>query len=146
MGGLFISYSNLLLFHAGSTLMMAGVIWVIQLVHYPLFAFVGEAGYQEYQAQHMRRITWLVGPLMLTEAGATALLCAQASPSHAWLSVTGASLLVIIWLSTATLQVPAHTRLTMSWHEGAHRRLVWSNWLRTVGWSARGVVALSLMT
>ena len=36
-----ISPDVLLLVHAASTLFMAGVIWFVQVVHYPLMASVG---------------------------------------------------------------------------------------------------------
>jgi len=136
---------KLLLIHAGATLLMAGVIWVIQLVHYPLFALVGERGYERYQAEHMKRITWVVGPLMITEAlCAVALLVYGEAELRGWASA-GAGLLLMIWLSTALLQVPAHARLTRAWDQRAQQRLVLSNWLRTLGWSARGLIALKLL-
>ena len=140
-----LSYSSLLIIHAGSTLLMTGVIWVIQLVHYPLFAQVGASGYEGYQAEHMRRITWLVGPLMLTEAGATLWLFKVASSPHLQSAFIGLFLLGVIWLSTATLQVPAHSKLTSAWDPSAHQRLVWTNWIRTLAWSARSLIALSLL-
>ena len=31
--------------HAAATWFMVGLVWVIQTVHYPLFAFVGESGF-----------------------------------------------------------------------------------------------------
>ena len=34
----------LLLLHAAATLFMTGLIWFVQVVHYPLFARVGEDG------------------------------------------------------------------------------------------------------
>lgn len=145
MDALPISYHNLLLTHAGSTLLMTGVIWVIQLVHYPLFALVGDRGYTDYQAQHMKRITWLVGPLMTLELCSSLQLFQVAPARHVQLTFVGLILLGAIWLSTATLQVPAHTKLTVAWDEEAHKRLVWSNWLRTALWSARALIALSLL-
>ena len=145
MSSLPLSYTSLLIIHAGATLLMTGVIWVIQLVHYPLFAQVGASGYQAYQAQHMKRITWLVGPLMVTEAGATLLLFKFATSPHLQSALLGLVLLGVIWLSTATLQVPAHARLTLAWDESAHQRLVWTNWIRTLAWSARALIALSLL-
>lgn len=144
MNALPISYMNLLMIHAASTLLMVGVIWLIQLVHYPLFALVGEHGYQQYQAQHMKRITWLVGPLMVLEAGTALLLFHTACTRHVQPAFIGLILLGLIWCSTLALQVPAHSRLMERWDGEAHRRLVCSNWIRTFAWTARGGVALSL--
>jgi len=41
--------------------------------------------------------------------------------------------------------VPLHGRLARGFDAIAHRRLVSTNWVRTGGWSVRGVLAL-LMT
>lgn len=49
------------------TLVLAGLILTVQLVHYPLFAWVGASGFAAYEAEHSRRITWLVLPLMFSE-------------------------------------------------------------------------------
>lgn len=121
---------------------MTGLIWVIQVVHYPLFARVGAAGYREYQSAHQSLITLVVGPVMLLEAGATALLLIERR--SAW-TLGGAALLFIIWLSTALVQVPLHNDLSGGFDPAAHARLVQTNWVRTIAWTLRGVIALSLL-
>ncbi len=57
-----------LLVQIASTCLLTGLIWTIQVVHYPLFAHVGRETFIDYQAKHARRITFVVGPLMLIEA------------------------------------------------------------------------------
>lgn len=37
---------TLLYLHAGATLFMTGLIWFVQVVHYPLFLRVGEGNFQ----------------------------------------------------------------------------------------------------
>ena len=54
----------LLLIHAGATLYMTGLIWFVQVVHYPLMARVGEDGFAEYEKHHQRLTTWVVAPPM----------------------------------------------------------------------------------
>ena len=118
--------------HAFSTLAMTGLIWMVQLVHYPLFAKVGEEAFREYEAAHTRRITWLVGPLMLLEAAsASALMLEIESPIARILAGVGLVLLLATWLSTAFLQVPCHTRLSRGFNHAAVGRLVGTNWIRT---------------
>jgi len=122
---------------------LVGLIWTIQVVHYPLMAQVGEARYAEYQRDHMRRITWLVGPLMLSEVGlALGLWMRAATPAEERLGLLGALLLLIVWGATAVFSVPAHGRLESGFDPAAHRRLVGSNWIRTAAWTLRGVLAL----
>lgn len=132
----------LLLVHAGATVAMAGLVWFVQLVHYPLFAHVGRDGFARYEAEHTRRTTWLVAPLMLAEA-ATALVLLAVDPSV--LTAVGAVLLGVVWLSTALVQVPLHRRLERGFDADAHRRLVRSNAVRTAAWTGRAAIALALL-
>jgi hypothetical protein len=128
----------LLVAHAVATVTMFGVILIVQVVHYPLFALVGEATYADYQAAHMTRITWVVMPTMLLELGtAVALVWMQPAGPPAWMAWTGLALVGVIWASTGLLQVPAHADLTSGFDAAAHRRLVATNWIRTVAWALR---------
>lgn len=136
--------SILLWAQAFSTLSLVGLIWTIQVVHYPLFARVGTAEFVEYQHRHMRRITWVVAPLMFAELGAASLLFLM-MPSDP-LAVAGVSLVAVIWLSTALIQVPCHNRLVDGFDEQSHRKLVNSNWIRTVAWTIRGVLSLAMLS
>lgn len=42
--------------HAASTMAMVGLIWTVQVVHYPLFESVGAEAYPNYQSRHIDRI------------------------------------------------------------------------------------------
>ena len=137
---------SLLFLHAASTLFMTGLMWFVQVVHYPLFAAVGAEAAPSYAARHQQRTTRVVAPVMLTEA-ATALLLALRLPagdlgSLAWL---GLGLLLLIWLSTAFLQVPLHRRLLSVADAEVVRRLVRGNWIRTIAWTLRSLIALWLL-
>ena len=136
----------LLLLHVGATLLMVGVIWTIQIVHYPLFSAVGVDGFAAYQAAHTRRISYIVMPLMLIELATAALfVIAPPLPVAPWLLWGGLGLVVPIWLSTFALQVPQHHTLSGGFDVRAHRLLVGTNWLRTIAWSLRGLLALWLI-
>lgn len=129
---------TVLLLHAAVTLAMAGVILVGQLVHYPLFRHVGAATFATYQAEHLRRITWIVAPLMTTELGTAGLLVWSPPPGvPAWQGWAGFALVVFIWGTTALVQVPLHDRLAEGFDAAVHRRLVRTNWLRTGSWGLR---------
>jgi hypothetical protein len=137
---------TLLLSHAGATLAMVGLIWFVQVVHYPLFDHASERRFVGFAAAHQRRTSWVVVPLMLTEAGtALALLITPPPGVRRELLWLGVLLLAVIWLSTALLQVPLHRRLSGGRDASAIRRLVASNWLRTAAWTARGWLALALL-
>lgn len=133
----------ILLLNVAATLYMVGLIWCVQIVHYPLFAQVGKDGFAAYEAAHSSLITLVVGPPMLLEAATTGLLLFFRSPvirlSEA---IIGVVLLAVIWLSTMFLQVPQHSLLSAGFDMVAHQFLVSSNWLRTVAWSLRGALVL----
>ncbi len=127
-----------------ATLFMTGLIWLIQLVHYPLFDKVGAANFSAYAQAHQRLITPLVGIVMLLElVTALALLTEQPTYLSAWASWVGAALLGIVWLSTLLLQIPAHGQLSAGFTPEAHAALVMTNWVRTAAWSLRSYLLLT---
>lgn len=130
--------------HLVSTLLMAGVILYVQVVHYPLMAGVGREGFVAYEAAHGRRTGAVVIPLMTAELASAVWLLVGAGPATRELAGAGLLLLAVIWLSTALLSVPCHRKLSVGFDESVHRRLVRTNWIRTVCWLARVPVALAL--
>lgn len=137
---------TLLLIHAAVTLTMFGVILVVQWVHYPLSRHVGAADYSTYQAEHMRRITAIVGPLMGVEL-VTAGLLVWTPPAGVFAGQAWAGLLLVglIWGTTGLVQVPLHAALTDGFDRATHRRLVRTNWVRTVAWGLRAGLVLWML-
>ena len=132
--------------HAAATLFMVGVIWFVQVVHYPLMARVSASEFAAYEREHQNRTTFVVAPTMLIEAVSAALLLVVVPPGLGCiLPAVGIALLALIWLSTFLVQVPLHTRLAGGFDAGLHRRLVVSNWLRTVPWTGRGILVLVML-
>jgi hypothetical protein len=136
----------LLILNLAATLLMTGIIWVMQIVHYPLFSLVGKEQFVAYEWAHIQRISLLVMPIMLVEAGTALLLALQPpAPQYGgwyWLAL---GILAIIWASTFFFQDSQHSVLARGFDAAAHESLVLTNWLRTVLWSARGIL-LSLLT
>ena len=133
----------LLILHALSTVFMMGLIWFVQVVHYPLFAMVEGEGSGAYALSHQRRTTWVVGPAMLVELSTAALLVFYLP---GWMTVTGLVLVGVAWCSTAFDMVPRHQRLLGGHDAAVVRRLVLGNWVRTFAWSVRGVLSLVLLS
>ena len=132
--------------HAVATAVMTGLIWFVQIVHYPLFAAVGRDAFARYEAAHQTRTTWVVAPTMLVEVGSAIWLVYALPHGRAReLALVGLGLAVVIWLSTAFLQARQHAKLSAGFDETIARRLVATNWIRTVAWSARLCIALELL-
>ena len=132
-----------LILQVASTLAMVGLIWFVQVVHYPLFSRVGLSEFPQYETDHQRLTSWVVIPLMLTEL-ATAILLLWFRPAGVgstaiWI---GIALIAAIWLITFTVHVPLHGILTTNFDTNSHRKLVAGNWWRTVFWTLRGVLVL----
>ena len=123
---------------------MAGIIWYVQLVHYPLFAKVGADTWFAYHADHERRTGWVVAPLMIAELGSAAVIVLDGS--HGAPAVIGLLLAATTWVITFALAVPLHRRLNVTRDIATIERLVAINWLRTAAWTAHGVVAVALLS
>jgi hypothetical protein len=126
---------TVLLANAVATLFMTGLIWFVQIVHYPLFAAVGSAEFPAYSRAHQSLTTFVVGPPMLIEAlTASVLVFVRPAGVPAWLPWSGLVLVGVIWISTALLQIPAHGRLSAGFSEETGALLVSTNgtlWSRT---------------
>ncbi len=136
---------SVLLINTACALFMSGVIWVIQLVHYPLMDMADKETYPTFQQRHMKRISFVVMPPMIVELASTIFLLVRASEDISSLVWGSAGLLLIVWLSTFLLQVPQHDKLTKEFDPTCHQRLVMTNWIRTLAWSLRSIVLLIIL-
>lgn len=133
--------TTLLLVNALATWALAGLIWTIQLVHYPLMRRVGAPDFAAYHAGHVRAIGPLVGPLMAFEVATALPLAFIPVPGvPAIIPGAGLALVAVNLVATASLSVPEHRRLATGTDPAALRRLVATNWVRTLGWSARALL------
>jgi hypothetical protein len=123
-----------------STFAMTGLIWLIQVVTYPLMSLVPEDRFVDYEAAHRRNITPLVLPLMTCELLTSAWLSFVPIPTVRAELIGGGVLTVLLWLSTFLIQVPLHSRLAVGFIREDWRRLVMTNWIRTVLWTGRSLL------
>lgn len=128
----------LALLHTGVTFALTGLIWAVQLAIYPQFSSVGAAEFTAYHRRYVRGITWVVAPLIAAEAITAALLWYAGVRGSLFLG----SLVLIAMIQAVTffVEVPLHQRLSRGFDAEAHRHLVLSNWVRTLGWTARAVM------
>ncbi len=124
------------------TLALVGLIWFVQVVHYPMLRDRGAVPFSRVHAEHSLRTGWIVAPLMIAELVTAVFLLVYGDPGTAGLARAGLVLVGIVWASTFMVQVPLHQVLARGWHAEAHRRLVRSNWIRTAAWTGRGFLVL----
>ena len=115
---------------------MVGVIWIIQLVHYPSFHFIELKQYTTFQRFHMSRISYVVIPAMLTELF-TLILIIISMDQIDTLVLASAILLIFIWLMTAVFFSGVHQKLTLGYDQTVVDKLVKLNWGRTLLWTLR---------
>lgn len=117
---------------------MTGLIWLVQVVHYPYFRFIGPDLFKDAQEFHMKSITFIVLPIMILELGTGVWLFFQKSlPPEKNLYIVSFILLILIWGFTHFLSVPIHGKLTEAKNIEIINKLVQTNWLRTILWSIR---------
>lgn len=112
-----------------------GLIWMVQLVHYPSFRYV--ADFTEFHPHHTSSIGALVGPLMVTELALAVWSVVRSGYDWVWI---GPLLLVIaIWLLTFLWAVPLHNSLAAHRDARVIESLIQANWPRTVLWTAKAI-------
>ena len=128
--------------HMISTLAMGAIIWFVQISHYPLLLFVPSQDFANYERQHVYRVTFVVGPLMLLEVFSASFLLLRSDQEHPVLLVISFISLVLIWVSTLLLQIPCHRILEKRKDTMVIKKLIRTNWIRTFLWTFRSVIAI----
>tara|TARA_E500000331_G_C16737999_1_gene489603 strand:+ start:117 stop:524 length:408 start_codon:yes stop_codon:yes gene_type:complete len=130
--------------HLVATVFMVGLIWFVQVVHYPLFNRISGDASIQYAAEHQRRTAWVVGLPMLVE-GITTLWLFFNPIDGRLLPLLGGLVLLKIHLSTIFLQIPLHKKLSQGYEREVVRKLVATNWVRTIGWTIRAAIAVVIV-
>ena len=125
-----------------TTIFMVGVIRLVQFLNYPLFAKAG-SNFSAYHQYHMKWITVVIAVPMIAEFVTTVAMLFYPYPSIPtkliWLGIV---LIFVIWLSTIFFSVPVHDQLTLNYSEAHVKRLVDTNWIRTIAWTARAILCI----
>ena len=128
--------------HILSTAIITGAIWVIQLIHYPGFAYIEDKLFKSFMVLHIRGIMLFVFPMMVIEIFTGTYLLFQGHFSLLFLYAM--IFLYLIWLSTALIFSGYHSKLKDNKDSKIINKLVKYNWLRTIGWSFRLILLTML--
>lgn len=125
---------------------MFGVIWLVQVVHYPLMRFVSEPHFTRFESAHRTRISLVVGPLMAVEAACVLAFLFAAPPGlSSWLPWAGAGAEAVAIGTTALVSAPLHDRLNARFEPATLNRLIATNWIRTAAWTVRAALAIAIL-
>ena len=130
------SLKALLLLNFALAAYLTGLIWMVQVVHYPSFGLVKPAEFQAFHQAHTTRMSYVVlGPMVL-ELGLAAWLAWVGRPlgTAVWWAL---GLVILIWGGTFFVSVPFHNRLAAGFDYIAIDGLTRTNWLRTLAWTVR---------
>ena len=125
--------------HFLSTSLMVGIIWVIQLLHYPAFHFIKESDYVEFQHFHMQRISFIVVPVMVLELFSAFMMVYYIQSN---LLILCFIILLFIWLITFIFFTKLHQSLLGGYDNTIVDKLVRINWSRTILWSIRLIILI----
>lgn len=107
------------------------LIWLVQLIIYPSFLYTEEEHFVSWHNRYSGLIGLIVAPLMLVQVGVEITYVLQ--DDYRLLRFL---MILVIWLSTLSLSVPCHSRLHKDGkNQLVIKRLVASNWIRTILWS-----------
>lgn len=127
------------------TIFMVGLIWFVQRVHYPLLSHIEVDQQISIGTEHQRRTGQVVGLPMAVEGVSTLVLLVDRPDQVTWwLPWIGAFLLAISLGSTVFLSVPLHQKMVNQPNAEIGKKLVATNWPRTISWSLRGVICIAM--
>lgn len=130
-----------LLINLLSTWTMVGVIWFVQVVHYPLLAVVPVESAASVAVEHQRRTGWVVGAPMALEGVTTLALLVLVPEGVVWFVPWLAGIPLAVALgATIFLSVPRHERMAREPDAQVGKELVSTNWVRTIAWTLRGFI------
>lgn len=131
--------TSLINIHLSLCFVMIGVIWVIQLVHYPSFKYIDQNEFIKFERFHMNRISFIVVPIMTLELLTAIILTVFLSKTNSW-HFFNTIFLVFTWFFTFFVSARLHKRLLQRYSLDLIQKLTSSNWARTTIWSIRGLL------
>lgn len=127
------------------SLLLTGLIWTIQIVHYPLFLEVGKTVFKTYENKHQQKIGPLVAPLMVAELFCSVVWLLFFFKDALIIAIAQFVLVLGIWLSTFFIQVPLHHKLKDGYNYSIIKKLINTNWFRTIFWTARSLLLIYVL-
>ncbi len=133
-----------LLLHLLASLSFVGIIWYVQLISYPQMRNVNVHDWKVYEAEHTKRSFWLIAPLFVMETIGTvgiSIYYWDAMPKHVLIN---AAMFAVAYGVTFAVHMPLHRLLSTSHQTKWIEALNSKNWWRTLAWTVKGIVALSM--
>jgi hypothetical protein len=138
--------NEVLVIQGTATWFLVGLIWMVQVVHYPLFRAIGAAAFADYESAHTARMgRLLIVPAGIEVVSAAALVWYRPDGVSLGIVLLSGALLAAIWVTTALVQAPLHRRLMRGYDRAVVDRLERTNWWRTGAWTLRGFLVGAML-
>lgn len=124
------------------TSFMLGLIFVTQIISYPLFFKVEMSSFAAFHDDYVKRISFIAVPVMLAELFISILIFYYLKST---LALGLLILMFFIFLSTFLIQVPIHDKIKHGGRRFLFTRLVKTNWIRTVLWFIKSIVSFIII-
>lgn len=135
--------SYVLLINLFSTFAMTGIIWLIQVTHYPSFRYVEAKDWPQFHAFHSGSITLVVAPLMMAQLlSAISLLFSPLFLTNKYILIANLVLVSIVFIATAFVSVPVHNKMAQYFDSTLIESLILTNWIRTISWTINSVLLI----
>lgn len=116
---------------------MTGLIWFVQVVHYPIFSKVPAEDFTRFHLAHTRLTGNVVALPMLAELFLAFALLFFSLEGWQWANWLAFGLVLFLWVITFFWFMPVHGRLSTGANPEIIQKLVSVNWWRTFAWTFR---------
>jgi hypothetical protein len=123
-------------------LILCGLVWTIQLVHYPAFYFVSQTTFKYFSTFHSNKITYFVAPLMLLETITGTLILYFVPSILTLINLIGILITVLV---TFFISIPLHDKLAVKKFYPEIEKLIYTNWIRTFLWTTRSFLLMTMV-
>ena len=132
--------NRMILAQFGLAVFLCGVVWFVQVVHYPLMSAIGPDQFLKWHERHVRQTGWIVIVPMLAELVVAGWWLYRTKDTCRTPALAGSVLLVIVWIATFFGAVPAHDRLAGGFDVATHESLMFWNLVRSIAWGGRSLL------
>lgn len=139
--------SYVLLINLFSTFAMTGIIWLIQLTHYPSFRYVEIKAWPLFHTFHTGSITLVVAPLMMAQLlSSITLLFSPLFLNYKFLLIINLALVCVVFIATAFISVPIHNKMAEFFDSSLIDFLILTNWIRTITWTLNSALLIYFLS
>ena len=135
----------ILLLQVLTTWTLLGILWFMQLVHYPLFKRIKE-NFVKYEKEHLKRTAAFLVPLLVIDFALNVMLVISLEKGpYTFLISFALAMNIITWLSAFFFQIEQHQTLSTHFSKSIVHKLVKTNWVSTIAWTIKSALVCALI-